>query len=124
MWHLDARAPRPRGLWWAFSISRLSTFLYTVLYGGPESRQRLFQTLVCDLGQVRSNTFRGNGIGRWCFGALTAAERRLLQSDARDGAPAEELVDPVADHIREMLDFDRRWAFDPQHQRAGLLRPR
>ena len=40
--------------------------------------------------------------------------------DAGDGAPAEELVDPLADHIGGMLNLDRRRALDAQHQRAGL----
>ena len=36
--------------------------------------------------------------------------------DAADRLPAEEAVDPFQDHRRQMLDFERRRAFHPQHQ--------
>src|ERR1700728_1698335 len=52
--------------------------------------------------------------------ARGAPQRRLAQRDAGDGAPAQELVDPLADHVGGMLKLDRRRALDPQYQCAGL----
>ena len=49
---------------------------------------------------------------------LAPAQRRLAQRDAADRLPAEEAVDPLQDHGRQMLDFERRRTFDPQHQRG------
>jgi len=45
-------------------------------------------------------------------------QRRLTQTDPCDGAPAEKAIDPFTDHAREVLDFDRGWTINPQHERA------
>jgi hypothetical protein len=45
-------------------------------------------------------------------------KRRLTQRDALDGAPAEEAIDALANHVGEVLDFHRGRALNAQNERA------
>ena len=69
---------------------------------------------------MRAATAGSGGLGG--SGRRAPAQRRLAQRQAADRLPAEEAVDPLQDHRRQMLDFDRGRALDPQHQRGGFRR--
>src|SRR5262245_62088920 len=79
---------------------------------GSEPRQRLFEGIVADFGQALGNARRGGRIGRGCLRALLPPQRCLAQRETTDRAPAEKPVDPLADQIGEMLDFDRGGPLD------------
>ena len=63
----------------------------------------------------------GSGGGRG-DSALRCRSGAWRKRNAADGLPAEEAVDPFQNDRRQMLDFERRRAFDPQHQRGGFRR--
>ena len=67
---------------------------------------------------------RAASAGSGCAGGrcFAAPQRRLTQRNAADRLPAEEAVDPFEDDRRQMLDFERRRAFNPQHQGGGFGR--
>ena len=65
------------------------------------------------------------GFADRCCGRAWASRRRngaCRMRDLADRLPAEKAVHPLQDHIRQVLDLDRRRPLDPQHQRAGLRR--
>ena len=51
---------------------------------------------------------------------LAAPQRRLAKRQTTDRPPAKESVDPLARSDSTVLNFDRRRALDPQHQRRRL----
>src|SRR5450759_1848512 len=87
------------------------------LDGRTQAGERLAQVLVLDRRQAGGDTGGDLRIGRrWRGRRLAPAQRRLPQGDTADRLPAEEAVDPLQDHRRQMLNFERRRAFHPQHQ--------
>ncbi len=89
-------------------------------YRGTEPRQRLAQILVCDLRQIGRDLRGGSGVASRRRFSSRPPKRRLAQRHPPDRPPAEEAVDAFADHVGEVLNFDRCRAFDPQHERSGL----
>src|SRR5712692_3150558 len=91
---------------------------------GAQAGERVAQILVRHVdrrGKPRGQ--RGVG-GRRRLRRRPARQRRLAQREAADRAPAEEPVDPLEDHRREVLDFDGDRPLDTQHESGGFGRLR
>ena len=67
----------------------------------PSRASACFQILVGDVRQGGGNRGCRGGVDRGGCLALVAPQRRLPQRDPRNGPPAEEAVDPFADHLGE-----------------------
>src|SRR3954447_16669809 len=87
---------------------------------GAKPRQRRSQVVVLDGRQAFGDFCHRFRIRRRGHRAIASRQRGLAQRQPADGAPAEEAVDALQDHVRTMLDFQRHRSLDAQHQRCRL----
>ena len=69
----------------------------------------------------RPSAIRAATAGSGGGGGVAGSRRRSgawRSAICADRLPAEEAIDPLQDHRRQMLDLERRRAFHPQHQRG------
>src|SRR5262249_51362552 len=90
---------------------------------GTEPRQRGSQIVVRDLGQVRGKPRRCRGVRLSPELPGCPPQRRLPECDALNSAPTEEAIDPLADHLRKMLNLDCGGTFDAKNECAGRPHP-
>ena len=110
-----------RQLWQCRAGAKPFTFRLTAAPSRPSACAQILVVDSAGAAAMRAAAAGSGGAGR-LLGACRR-ERGLAQRDAADRLPAEEAVDPLQDHRRLMLDFDRRRTFDAQHQRGRLAGP-
>ena len=86
----------------------------------PQPAKRLPQVLVLDVRQAFGDARGRSRIRLWDRRTLATPQWGLPERNAPDGLPTEETIDPFEDDGGQMLDLERRGAFDPEHQRGGI----
>src|SRR5690349_15530661 len=116
---LTKNAPRGNGALWAEVLTKASISLDR----GAKPGQRILERLVLHRRQRVGDPLDRRGVRRaGSLGPIAARQGSLPQGNPAHRMPAEEAVDPLQDHVRAVLNFQRHWALHPQHQRGRFLR--